>query len=47
MIKTQAVKQRKAFVKPDEQASLASSYKRVVKTAVQGRELDFGYHLCL
>ncbi|AMO54880.1 hypothetical protein [Endozoicomonas montiporae] len=44
-MKTQAVKQRKAFVKLDEQVSLASSYKRVVKTAVQGRELGFGCHL--
>ena len=44
-MKTQDKKQRKGFVKLDEQVSLASTYKRVVKTAVQGRELGFGCHM--
>lgn len=41
-MKTVDKKQKKGFVKLNEQVSLASSYKRVVKTATAGRELGFG-----
>lgn len=44
-MKTQDRKQRKGFVKLDEQVSLASSFKRVVKTASAGRELGFGCNI--
>ena len=41
-MKTTNKKQKKGFVKLDQQVSLASSYKRVVKTATVGRTLGFG-----
>ena len=41
-MKTNDKKQKKSFVKLDQQVNLASSYKRVVKTATAGRELGFG-----
>lgn len=44
-MKTTDKKQQKGFVKLDEQVSLASAYKRVIKTSVAGRELGFGCNL--
>lgn len=41
-MKTQVRKPRKTFVKLDEVVSPASSFKRVVKTEVQGLEVGFG-----
>lgn len=44
-MKSSGRKLKKGFVKLDQQVSLASAYRRVIKTTVAGRELGFGCNL--